>query len=156
MGYNKYRWWMKGVKKHRPLSKYAGLLEKVQHGDYDYPQYIQDRIDELYQEIQDITHHILSGIPKKEHVHYYTDVRDATKMKNVRIRKLKQELFEKEYKQLRALREDFRSYFKFDLWDEFDSFDGSVYDLYFHYVRQCKTRNPVLYLHLQEIHKDQL
>lgn len=145
MSYNRFQWWRSSLKrKSRPLTgKNVTLEEKIAHGDYDYPDSYLEAIFSVEADIADVTQSIQKEYKGRSEQGLNQDIRDATRMKNVRKIKLELEMYEKEAQLLHNLRRELNLKFGVDLWDKIGTVDHAemktVEDLYQFYEQRSRT-----------------
>jgi hypothetical protein len=120
MGYNRYQWWKKGVKRKRPLDKNAPLLNRIQNGDFDYPVEYLSALDNVHKEIDDIKRKILTESRDRSQFEIQTLIREECRMKTVRKIKLELDLMDKEAIILSQLKRELTSVFGIDLWEDLE------------------------------------
>jgi len=139
MSYNRFQWWRSTLKrKGRPLSsKSASLKDRIRHGDFDLPVEYFEAIFSIESEMEYIAQTLTKNFKGNSEQGLAQDIRDATRMKNVRKLKLELELLQKEEALLHSLRHALLAEFKVDLWEEIGTLDhkdlNSVEDLYAYY-----------------------
>ena len=136
MGFNRFQWWKHGMDVEvKPLKgKDHTLLDKIKHRDFDFSFSFIKALNQVDNEIEQITERVKMEYRGCSDLTLKENIRDETRMKNVRRIKLQEEMYEKEDAKLQLLRSELYNQFGFDLWDDLTdgdfNFDGGVLELY--------------------------
>lgn len=142
MAYNRFQWWKSGMGREVTPLKGAShtLYDRIKHGDYDYPYTYLSAIEDVELEIKTIALTVTKKYTGRSKSSLESDIRDATRMKNVRKNKLQLEMYDKDRERLDKLAVGLHTEFGVNLWEDmqnlnFDSFT-SIDDLYNEYKRR--------------------
>jgi len=136
-----FYWWRR-FPTHSCLHNYVPLLDRIQNGDFNYPEYFEQAKWEDYWRQQDINKII------KEARRYEDTVReraDITKKYAKRRNLLIEDGFKTEKKRLDEIVKEFAKVFggtKKDVWKFMESFDGTLEEMHWAYAEHRGIKKP--------------
>jgi len=137
MAYNKFRWFTQ-VKRQRPLSKNAPLLNRIKNGDFEYSPYFSEAeynrqlAVEEYENV--MKYSLIEDILQKQQ-----EASESAKMKRARALKLMEAGVKEENKRLQELKEALNYEFGKDLWkicSEKQRGNGTTEAMYWWYKKE--------------------
>ena len=136
-----FYWWRR-FPTHQCLHSYVPLLDRIQNGDFNYPEYFEQAKWEDHWCQQDINKII------KEAYRYEDTVReraDITKKYAKRRNLLIEDGFKTEKKRLDEIAKEFAKVFggtKKDVWNFMESFDGTLEEMHWAYAEHRGIKKP--------------
>ena len=138
-----FYWWRR-FPTHKALHHYKPLLERIQNGDFDYPEYFeQAKCEEHWcqEEIASKKHLF------KDHQNFLEESRDIERRYKKRQNLLIKDGYETEQKRLKEIIKQFRNTFggsKQDVIAVMENFDGTLEEMYYFYAELKGIKNVSL------------
>lgn len=136
-----FYWWRR-FPTHKALHHYVPLLDRIQNGDFDYPEFFEQAKWEDYWCQQDIDHIMKTSRNMEEAFKESAQIRRKyAKRRNLLI----EDGFKTEQKCLEEITKQFAKVFggtKKDVWEFMESFDGTLEEMHWAYAEHRGIKKP--------------
>ena len=136
-----FYWWRR-FPTHKALHHYVPLLDRIQNGDFDYPEYFEQAKWEDHWCQEDVNHIMNTSYDKDE---AFKEAAQVTRKYAKRRNLLIEDGFKTEQKRLEEITKQFAKIFggtKKDVWEFMESFDGTLEEMHWAYAEHRGIQKP--------------